>query len=415
MKNLRNILVTAFAMAIIVLIHSCASSADDYLKFTEGGAISYTGKIDSLKILPGRDRIKVKGLIISDPKVSELRVYWNTKKDSVVIPINRTSGIDEVSSIIENLPENIYNFEVKTFDVKGNGSISQYITAQTYGQRYQESLNDRKIVSSTLSISKSLTIDFATMDLTTGAFTTEIIYTDNSDVEQTVNIDVKDSKVVLPNFKEGTSFKHRSLFLPVANSIDIFYTDYVEVGPIFYLGCNFYAPTQSGTNLVANPTFAGTFAEATGFSREWTNFDPKSTENFCADNPDDTSGSVYLKGGCYPNGGVLKYTASVAIIPNHRYQIKAMIKNSTAADGAFNFVLPNSVWNNVDNDNSGNSQYLVSIPNSSGWVQFSKIITAGPSASGTLWLLFMSCDGFVSSTTSDLIYLDNFEIYDLGI
>ena len=70
MKNLRNILVTAFAMAIIVLIHSCASSADDYLKFTEGGAISYTGKIDSLKIFSGRDRIKIEGLIVWDPKVS---------------------------------------------------------------------------------------------------------------------------------------------------------------------------------------------------------------------------------------------------------------------------------------------------------------------------------------------------------
>lgn len=415
MKNLRNILVTAFATILMVLVYSCSNNADDYLKFTEGGAISYTGKIDSLKIFPGRDRIKIEGLIISDPKVSQLRVYWNSKKDSVVIPINRTSGVDEVSSIVANLPENIYNFEVKTFDAKGNGSVSQYITAQTYGTRYQASLNNRKIVSTSLSINHTLTIDFASMDLTTGAFTTEIVYTDKSNVEHTVNIDVKDSKIVIPNYKAGTQFKHRSLFLPSANSIDTFYTDYANVGPIVYLGCNFYVPTQSGTNLFTNPTFAGTFAQATGFTREWTNFDPKSTENFCADNVDDTSGSIYLKGGCYPDGGVLKYVSGVAIIPNHRYQIKAMVKNEVAADGAFNFVLPNSVWNLADNDNSGNSQHLVSIPNTSGWVQFSKTITAGPNASGTLQFLFMSCDGFVSSSTSNKIYLDNFEIYDLGL
>lgn len=401
-------------LGIIVGIFSCTSS-DEYLKFVNGGEVSYTGKIDSLKFFPGRDRVKIEGLIISDPKVNQLRAYWNNKKDSVVIPINRTSGVDEVSTIIENLPENIYNFEIRTFDAKGNGSIAQNVTAQTYGARYQASLTNRKIIASTLSIKKSLTIDFATMDLTSGAYTTEIIYTDNANVEHTINVPVQDSKVVIPNFKEGSNFKHRSLFLPNESCIDIFYTDYVEVGPIIYQGCNFYAPTQSGTNLIANPTFAGTFTDATGWTREWTNFDPKSTENFCVDNTDDTSGSVYLKGSCYPNGGVLKYTSSVAIIPNHRYQIKAMIKNPTAGDGAFNFVLPNSVWKNADNDNSGNSQYLVSIPNSTGWVQFSKIITAGAGASGTLQFLFMSCDGFVSSTTSNLIYLDNFEIYDLGL
>lgn len=393
---------------------SC-TSPDDYLKFTEGGAISYTGKIDSLKVFSGHDRIKVQGLIISDPKVSELRVFWNNKNDSVVIPINRTSGVDEISSIIENLPENIYNFEVKTFDAKGNGSVSQTVSAQTYGERYQASLTNRKIISSNLSINKALTIDFATMDLTTGAYATEIIYTDNLNVEHTVTVPVGTSQIVIANYKEGSQFKHRSLFLPTPTSIDTFYTDYVNVGPIVYQGCNFYAPTQAGTNLVANPSFSGTFAEATGFSKGWTKFDPKSTENFCADNVADTSGSVYLKGGCYPDGGVLEYTSGVAIIPNHRYQIKAMIKNSTAADNVFNFVLPNSVWNLADNDNSGNSQHLVNIPNSSGWVQFSKIITAGPNASGTLKFLFMSCDGFVGSTTSDFIYLDNFEIYDLGL
>ncbi|RVT79756.1 DUF5013 domain-containing protein [Flavobacterium sufflavum] len=230
MKNLRNILVTAFAVALILVIHSCTSS-DDYLKFVDGGAISYTGKIDSLKFFPGRDRLKIKGLIISDPKVSQLRVYWNTKKDSVVIPINRTSGIDEVSSIIENLPENIYNFEVKTFDAKGNSSISQYITAQTYGTRYQASLTDRKIVSSKLSSDFSLTIDFATMDLTTGAYATEVVYTDNSNVQHAVTVPVTQNQLVVSNYKIGSKFKQRSLFLPVKTAIDIFYTDFVSKEP----------------------------------------------------------------------------------------------------------------------------------------------------------------------------------------
>ncbi|GEC70952.1 protein of unknown function [Flavobacterium flevense] len=266
MKNLRNILITAFATILIVLVHSCSSNADDYLKFTEGGAISYTGKMDSLKILPGRDRIKIEGLIISDPKVSELRVYWDTKKDSVVIPINRTSGVDMVSTFIENLPENIYNFEVKTFDAKGNSSVSQYITAQTYGTRYQASLTDRKIVNSSLSSDLSLTINFATMDLTTGAFATEIVYTDGSDVEHTITVPVTQNQLVVPNYKIGSKFKQRSLFLPVKTAIDTFYTDFVSKDP----------QVIDLTYLIKNnkrPFVASSFSGRWGTLADWTTND----------------------------------------------------------------------------------------------------------------------------------------------
>jgi len=230
MKNLRNIIVTAFVVVLVLVIHSCTSS-DEYLKFTEGGEISYTGKIDSLKFFPGRNRVKIEGLIISDPKVTELRVYWNRKRDSVVVPITRTSGIDAVSTFIENISENIYNFELKTFDAKGNSSISQNVTAQTFGERYQASLVDRKIISSSLSSNLSLVIDFASMDLTTGGFATEILYTDGSNVEHKVTVPVTQNQVVISNYKIGSKFKQRSLFLPVKTAIDTFYTDFVSKDP----------------------------------------------------------------------------------------------------------------------------------------------------------------------------------------
>lgn len=230
MKFFKYNLYIVILLASILSIFSCTGS-DEYLKFTEDGEISYTGKIDSLKIFPGHNRVKVQGLVISDPKVAELRVYWNNKKDSVVVPINRTNGVDAVSKIIEGLPENIYNFEVKTFDAKGNSSISQNVTAQSYGERYQTSLTDRKIITSKLSSDFSLTIDFAVMDLTTGAYATEVVYTDNSNVEHTVTVPVTTSQVVIPNYKIGSQFKQRSLFLPVATSIDTFYTPFVSKEP----------------------------------------------------------------------------------------------------------------------------------------------------------------------------------------
>lgn len=249
----------------ILSIFSC-TSADEYLKFTEGGAISYTGKIDSLKFFPGRNRVKVEGLIISDPKVAEMRVYWNNKKDSAVVPINRTSGVDAVSTIIENIPENIYNFEVKTFDAKGNSSVSQSVNVQTYGERYQSSLTDRKIISSKLSSDFSLTIDFATMDLTTGAYATEVVYTDNLNVEHTITVPVTTSQIVIPNYKNGSQFKQRSLFLPVLTSIDIFYTPFVSKEP----------QVIDLTYMIKNnkrPFVASSFSGRWGILADWTTND----------------------------------------------------------------------------------------------------------------------------------------------
>ena len=171
-----------------------------------------------------------------------------------------------------------------------------------------------------------------------------------------------------------------------------------------------YTPTYPSGNLFTNPSFDGAFASQTGWTQEWTNFDPKSTENSCGT---DTSGSLYLKGGCYPNGGVLKFNSGVPIVAGHRYRILASIKNETAVSNAFNFHLPSGIWDLADTNNHPSAAYLVGIPNGMGWVKFDQVITAGPSASGNVEFLFMSCDGFESSTTSDLIYLDNFEIYDI--
>ncbi|WP_281336744.1 DUF4998 domain-containing protein [Flavobacterium eburneipallidum] len=218
-----------FIMTLLIGVYSCSVN-DDYKKFVEEGELSYTGKIDSLKILPGRNRVKLEGLIISDPKVTQLRVYWNSKKDSAIVPITRTSGVDAVSTVIENLPENIYNFEVKTFDAKGNGSIAQNVTASTYGPRYQASLTNRNMINN-IPDGDRLTINFADMDRSSGVLGSEIVYTTSNGLEKTIFVDINDSNVVIPDSKFLAPLKYRTTFKPTTTAIDIFYTDYTTVQP----------------------------------------------------------------------------------------------------------------------------------------------------------------------------------------
>lgn len=230
MKILKDNIVKTTLLLTVLVLFSC-SGGDEYLKFTQKGEVSYTAKIDSVKIFPGKNRVKIEGLILSDPKVTQLRIFWNNRADSAVVPIVRTQGIDKVSTIVDGLIENVYNFELRTYDAQGNKSIAQSITAEVFGSRYQASLNDRPLVTSSLSSDLSLTINFAEMDLTTGAFATEIVYTNKFDVENTLIVPVATSQVIIPNYKIGSQFKQRSLFLPAKDAIDNFETPFVSKIP----------------------------------------------------------------------------------------------------------------------------------------------------------------------------------------
>ncbi|MGY5356016.1 DUF4998 domain-containing protein [Wenyingzhuangia sp. IMCC45467] len=233
MKKIKNIIRIVFTMALVLSVFSC-SKDDEYLKYIEGGEISYTGKIDSLEIFPGKNRVKLKGLIISDPKVNEVRVYWNTYKDSISIPINRTEGVDEVEYIIDNLAENIYNFTVRTFDDKGNTSIPVTETQEVFGNRFQESIFNRPLVSNIL-VNSDLEINFAEMDLSSGVIGSYIEYTNNADELITEFVEIGADGLTINDFKSGSTYRYRSAFVPSSQevkSIDTFYTDYENVKPI---------------------------------------------------------------------------------------------------------------------------------------------------------------------------------------
>ena len=64
MRNIYNKLIILSLLVVGIAIFSC-SDEDEYLKYVEGGEISYTGKIDSLKVYPGLNRVKIEGSIYS--------------------------------------------------------------------------------------------------------------------------------------------------------------------------------------------------------------------------------------------------------------------------------------------------------------------------------------------------------------
>ena len=229
MKRIKHLIIPFLTLCLFSVLWSC-SEMDEYKKFTEGGEISYTGKMDSLKILPGKNRVLLQGLIIADPKVSEYRVFWNSGKDSISVPIDRSQGVDTISKIIEGLEENIYNFEVRTYDDPGNSSIPVYSTGEVFGERYQNSLNNRPVISNEL-VGSNLTVNYAGMDRTSGVIGTEIDYTTTAGEMNTAFVPIDSSSAIINDFSSGSEYRYRTLFVPEPTSIDTFYANYKAFTP----------------------------------------------------------------------------------------------------------------------------------------------------------------------------------------
>ena len=226
-----------FTLIILSLfIYACSDmdEVDEYKKFTDGGEISYTEKMDSIKVFSGKNRAKIQGVVNADPKITNFTVYWNSKQDSINVPVERTGGVDTLTTMIDGLAENIYNFEVRTFDNEGNKSIPVYITANVYGNRYQESISTRPLISDQL-LGSNLTINFGSMDLLSGVIGTEVVYNDELGVEKEVFLPIDSTSIAIDDFLGGSSYSYRTLFLPEENAIDTFYTDYKSFTPEFVI------------------------------------------------------------------------------------------------------------------------------------------------------------------------------------
>src|SRR5690606_15689496 len=103
-------------LSLCVFTMMACSKMDDYRKYTDEKEIVYSGKADSLVVYPGKNRLMLSWVLVSDPKISRARVYWRNKADSVEVPITTGPGVAAVKVVLENMEEGCYSFEVVTLD-----------------------------------------------------------------------------------------------------------------------------------------------------------------------------------------------------------------------------------------------------------------------------------------------------------
>lgn len=207
------------------ILVACSKMNDTHKQFVEGGEIYYPGRADSLKVYPGRNRIKLSWMLISDPKITRTVVYWNNKADSVVIPVTRTSGIDTVSTMLNSIPEGTYTFEVYTYDAQGHRSVKVDTIARVYGDNYNITLVNRAIRSAVMN-TKADTAIVEWYGASSQHIGVDLRYKNSLNDSIFMFIPADSIRVRLPKFTKGQAFRYRSLYKPEKNAIDTFFTIY---------------------------------------------------------------------------------------------------------------------------------------------------------------------------------------------
>ncbi|SDD05234.1 DUF4998 domain-containing protein [Niabella drilacis] len=230
----RSIYILLFAIIVASGMASCSKIDDFRSQFGSSGTLFYPGKLDSARVFNGKNRVEIRGLFLSDPSITLIRVFWNNRHDSLSVPFQRKNGVDTVSIVVGQLPEGNISFEVRTYDAKGNVSIPVNVSGYVYGDQYQQSLLNRGISSAQLSwATDTTTINWADVGATDGGTKIRIQFADSLGMaHDTLIMPVQKGMVtMLPGYLRGSSFRYQTYILPDPTAIDTFAVPFDSVTP----------------------------------------------------------------------------------------------------------------------------------------------------------------------------------------
>lgn len=223
MKTILKYLAVLFIISCTFL--ACKKMDKAYQSFIVPGGITYAGKANTPIAHAGINRINLTWMRGSDPNVTRAKVYWNNYLDSM--DVNYPASGSLISVMINNLVEKSYSFMIKTYDTKGNSSVPVEVIGNSYGSNYQSSILTRPVTLSILSpANDSLTINWQQADFSNGAYGMEIKYTNLAGNTLTKKLAAKDMQTIILDYKPGTVYDYRTVYLPDSLGIDTFYTTY---------------------------------------------------------------------------------------------------------------------------------------------------------------------------------------------
>lgn len=229
MKKLTNHIILFLPVMLLLALAAC-SKMDEYKDiFLQDGEVQYTGKADSVRFHSGYHRAQLSWLILSDPKVTHAKIYWNFRRDSTEISIRRSAVVDTIRLMIPDLEEGPQTFEIFTFDKYGHSSIPSLVSGRVNGERYEASLLQRSLNRGACSVINiqppyhGAILVWQPGSATDGMIGVQVRYTDEDAVEQRVFAEPAAPSTMLMKYSPGASIEYRTMYKPDSLAIDTFY------------------------------------------------------------------------------------------------------------------------------------------------------------------------------------------------
>ncbi|MGM9474849.1 DUF4998 domain-containing protein [Pedobacter sp. GSP4] len=218
MKQFNFIKYTSLAGLCIVLLGACSKMEDPVAPFIVGGEKIYATRVDSLKVLAGRNKVNVTWELSPNRTATQAIITWDNNTKTKTVEINPTAK--KFETILDNLPESSYLFNVYTIDKLGNKSVPLVVTGSAYGDLYQGSLFNRQVPSAYSTLENEFFI--VNWSISQGDVGIRLSYTDINNTAKVENVLNTQSTISFNNLKLGSSMDFQTLYKPEPTAFEMF-------------------------------------------------------------------------------------------------------------------------------------------------------------------------------------------------
>lgn len=216
-------LLQILALSAVLFSFSCNKSMTDYRdEYLKGEEKVYPGKPMNVTAYPGNGRVLLRWTPSPDPSISSYKIYWNNKRDSLVVNAADVTSNGQVNVFVNNVDDYIYTFYIHSMDAKGNISAPYEINnVRAYADLYTSNLVNRQVFGSVLNTSNILTVYFNQVDTTN--INTRVIYSTVNGTTGTAYLPQGTNILTINDYKPDTRFYFISSYRPSSNAIDTFW------------------------------------------------------------------------------------------------------------------------------------------------------------------------------------------------
>lgn len=178
----------------------------------------------------GHNRAKL-SFWVNRETINKCEIFWNKRSKVLTVDLSANPK-DTVKTLIEDLPEGNYTFEILTHDKDGKSS-GVIVNTRVYGDNYISSLKNRPVKQLGFVYGREPYIDWSTGYKDEAVV--KLSYTGTDSKLHQLRIAKNELKTGLPVYKKETSIEYTTAYVPETGALDTFYTAPVTIAaPVYY-------------------------------------------------------------------------------------------------------------------------------------------------------------------------------------